>query len=159
MMRIRVVSVGKMKERWWLEAQAEYIKRLSRFARVEIVEVKDSPTPDNPTPAEREAVLRQEAARALPALAGFDAVAVLAIEGKPRTSEQFAAALAPYIHAGKSICFVIGGSLGLSGQIKAEADELLSLSPLTFPHRLARVALLEQLFRAFKILNGEVYHK
>ena len=147
MQKIRIVSVGKMKEKYWLAAQAEYQKRLGRYASLEIVELKDEPTPENPTPREREAVLKKEAGRV-----------VMAIEGREFTSEGFAQALKPYVDGGKSICFVIGGSLGLAREIK-ERGELFSLSRMTFPHRLARVVLLEQIYRAFKILNNENYHK
>ena len=158
MQKIRSVSVGKMKEKYWLAAQAEYQKRLGRYASLEIVELKDEPTPENPTPREREAVLKKEAGRVAKAMEGFDAAAVMAIEGREFTSEGFAQALKPYVDGGKSICFVIGGSLGLAREIK-ERGELFSLSRMTFPHRLARVVLLEQIYRAFKILNNENYHK
>ena len=158
MQKIRIVSVGKMKEKYWLAAQAEYQKCLGRYASLEIVELKDEPTPENPTPREREAVLKKEAGRVAKAMEGFDAAAVMAIEGKEFTSEGFAQALKPYVDGGKSICFVIGGSLGLAREIK-ERGELFSLSRMTFPHRLARVVLLEQIYRAFKILNNENYHK
>ena len=158
MQKIRIVSVGKMKEKYWLAAQAEYQRRLGRYASLEIVELKDEPTPENPTPREREAVLKKEAGRVAKAMEGFDAAAVMAIEGREFTSEGFAQALKPYVDGGKSICFVIGGSLGLAREIK-ERGELFSLSRMTFPHRLARVVLLEQIYRAFKILNNENYHK
>ena len=158
MQKIRIVSVGKMKEKYWLAAQAEYQKRLGRYASLEIVELKDEPPPENPTPREREAVLKKEAGRVAKAMEGFDAAAVMAIEGREFTSEGFAQALKPYVDGGKSICFVIGGSLGLAREIK-ERGELFSLSRMTFPHRLARVVLLEQIYRAFKILNNENYHK
>lgn len=158
MQKIRIVSVGKMKEKYWLAAQAEYQKRLGRYASLEIVELKDEPTPENPTSREREAVLKKEAGRVAKAMEGFDAAAVMAIEGREFTSEGFAQALKPYVDVGKSICFVIGGSLGLAREIK-ERGELFSLSRMTFPHRLARVVLLEQIYRAFKILNNENYHK
>lgn len=158
MQKIRIVSVGKMKEKYWLAAQAEYQKRLGRYASLEIVELKDEPTPENPTSREREAVLKKEAGRVAKAMEGFDVAAVMAIEGREFTSEGFAQALKPYVDGGKSICFVIGGSLGLAREIK-ERGELFSLSRMTFPHRLARVVLLEQIYRAFKILNNENYHK
>ena len=158
MQKIRIVSVGKMKEKYWLAAQAEYQKRLGRYASLEIVELKDEPTPENPTPREREAVLKKEAGRVAKAMEGFDAAAVMAIEGREFTSEGFAQALKPYVDGGKSICFVIGGSLGLAREIK-ERGELFSLSRMTFPHRLARVVLLEQIYRAFKINEGSSYHK
>ena len=159
MNRIRIVSVGKMKERYFLDAQAEYQKRLSRFARVEIVELADEPTPDHPTDAQRAAILKKEGQRIARAAAGYDLTIAMAIEAPPRDSIGFANALAPAFSEGRSLCFVIGGSLGIADEIKKNADLLLSLSPLTFPHRLARIVLLEQLFRSYKIINGETYHK
>ncbi|MBQ9941879.1 MAG: 23S rRNA (pseudouridine(1915)-N(3))-methyltransferase RlmH [Christensenellaceae bacterium] len=148
-----------MKEKYWLEAQSEYVKRLSRFAKVEIVELKDEPTMEDPTEAQRQMVLKKEAERVKKAMEGFDVTSVLAIEAKEEDSLQFAAHMGRHWNAGKSICFIIGGSFGLADEIKAAATEKFSLSRLTFPHRLARIVLLEQLFRAFKICAGEDYHK
>ena len=159
MQKIRIVSVGKLKEKHFVAAQAEYCKMLGRFAKVEIVELRDEPAPPSLSPAEEEAVRRAEGERVLRAAEGFDFVAALAIEGVERDSEGFAAALRPQMDAGKSMCFLIGGSLGLWDGVKRRADALLSLSRMTFPHRIARILLLEQLFRAYKICAGELYHK
>jgi len=159
LIKIRIVSVGKLKEKYWLAAQQEYVKRLSRFAAVEILELKDEPTTERPTPKERGAVLKKEAERIYKAIAGFDVVAILAMEAKERTSEEFSAAISDCFDRGQSMCFVIGGSLGLAEEIKQQGDISISLSRLTFPHRLARILLLEQLFRACKIRANEEYHK
>lgn len=159
MIKIRIVSVGKMKEKYWLAAQAEYIKRLSRFASVEVIEVQDLPTPDAPSPAERDAILKREAEGIIRAIKGFDIICALAIEGAQMSSEAFAGKLKGYFDMGKSVCFIIGGSLGILKDIKDKANVLLSFSQMTFPHRIARIVLLEQVYRAFKIVAGENYHK
>ena len=159
-MKIRIVAVGKIKENYLLEAQTEYVKRLGRFCTVEIVEVADEKDPDRSSPAATSVVLKKEGERVIRAAAGFGNVA-LAIEGRQYTSEQFALEIERISTKGCSpdICFVIGGSLGLAEEIKKNATISFSLSALTLPHRLARIVLLEQLFRAFKILSGETYHK
>ena len=159
MLKLRVVCVGKIREKFWLDAQQEYVKRLSRFVRVEIIELKDEKTPDHPTQAERDVVLKREAERIEGSISGFDIVGVLAIEAKPQDSIAFARQMEYYENLGKSICLVIGGSLGLSEALKRRADISFSLSPMTFPHALARIVLLEQLYRAFKISRHENYHK
>ena len=152
-MKIRIVCVGKMKEDYFQKAQKEYAKRLSRFARLEIVELADERTPDRPTEREKQSVLKKEGERVLKAVEGFDIVSVLAVEAEQMDSEGFAAKL------GESVCYVIGGSLGLAEEVKRQAQEKFSLSRLTFPHRLARIVLLEQLYRGFKICHGQTYHK
>ena len=159
MIKIKIVSVGSMKEKYWLAAQEEYLKRLKRFAQVETAELPDLPTPDDPTDAERRSVLRREGERVKNAVRGYDVVCALAIEGRQYDSPALAKALGAHFDMGRSVCFIIGGSLGLDEDIKRDADMLLSFSRLTLPHRLARIVLLEQLFRSFKILNGESYHK
>ena len=158
-MKIRSVCVGKMKEDYFLKAQKEYAKRLSRFASLEIVELADERTPDRPTEREKQAVLKKEGERVLGAVKGFDIVSVLAVEAQQLDSEGFAAKLGEKEAAGASVCYVIGGSLGLAEEVKNRAQEKFSLSRLTFPHRLARIVLLEQLYRGFKICHGQVYHK
>ena len=159
MIKVRIISVGKMKEKYWLAAQEEYIKRLKRFCTVEIVELADLPTPDNPSEAEKRAILKKEGENVLRAMKGYDIACVLAIEGKELSSEALAAKLGGWFDMGKSICFVIGGSFGLCDEVKRQVDMLLSFSPMTFPHRLMRVILLEQLFRCCKICANESYHK
>ena len=158
-MKIRIVCVGKMKEDYFLKAQAEYAKRLSRFAGLEILELADERTPDRPSQSQKRAVLKKEGERVLRAATGFDVVSVLAVEAHQVDSEAFAKKLGEKEALGKSVCYVIGGSLGLAEEVKQRADELFSLSRLTFPHRLARIVLLEQLYRGFKICHGENYHK
>ncbi len=158
-MKIRIACVGKMKESYFLKAQAEYLKRLSRFAAVEVLELADERTPAFPTEREREAVLKKEGERIKRAMAGFDVASVLAVEAQQMDSEAFAQRLGEKEAQGKSVCYVIGGSFGISEEVKRMAGEKISLSLLTFPHRLARIVLLEQLYRGFKICRGENYHK
>ena len=141
-------------------AQKEYVKRLSRFANVEVREVADEQTPDNPTEAQKKGILQKEAARIEKAAAGFSHIIALAVEGKQETSEEFAGRIEQMMKSGQpDICFIIGGSLGIQEETKKKAEAKLSLSKMTMPHRLARIVLLEQLFRAFKIIAGETYHK
>lgn len=157
--RIRIISVGKMKERYYLQAQGEYIKMLGRFAQVEVVELQDEKNMENPSPAQRQMVLSKEGARIQKAMEGFGYKIVMAIEGQQPDSMAFSKKLEEITLRASSICIVIGGSFGIDEEIKKKADYLLSLSSMTFPHRLARIVLLEQLFRGFKIMNGETYHK
>ena len=157
--RIRIISVGKMKERYYLQAQGEYIKMLGRFAQVEVVELQDEKNMETPSPAQRQMVLSKEGARIQKAMEGFGYKIVMAIEGQQLDSMAFSKKLEEITQRTSSICIVIGGSFGIDEEIKKKADYLLSLSSMTFPHRLARIVLLEQLFRGFKIMNGETYHK
>lgn len=159
MIKLRIVSVGKIKEKYWLSAQAEYLKRMSRYADVELIELQDLPTPQNPSQAERDAILKKEGEGILRAVKGYDITIALAVEGQQMASEAFASKIKSYCDIGKSMCFIIGGSLGIFKDIKDKADILLSFSQFTFPHRLARIVLLEQIYRAFKIMNNENYHK
>lgn len=145
MIKIRLVTVGKLKEEYWRAAVAEYQKRLSRFCAFEIVELPEKSGPA----AEAEEILR--------ALRGH--VIALAVEGKDCSSEQFAEKIKSLTDAGREMTFVIGSSCGLDGRVKAAADELLSFSRLTFPHQMMRAVFLEQLYRAFMINAGAEYHK
>lgn len=145
MMKIRFAVVGKIKESFYREAVAEYLKRLSRFAEVSVVEVAECRT------LEEEAVLLQKQIRG--------SAFVLAIEGQKLSSEVFAKKIKSYIDRGKEITFVIGSSYGLAPAIKERADEKISFSDMTFPHQLMRVILAEQLYRAFMINTGSEYHK
>lgn len=145
MMKIRFAVVGKIKESFYREAVAEYLKRLSRFAEVSVVEVAECRT------LEEEAVLLQKQIRG--------SAFVLAIEGQKLSSEAFAKKIKSYIDRGKEITFVIGSSYGLAPAIKERADEKISFSDMTFPHQLMRVILAEQLYRAFMINTGSEYHK
>ena len=158
-MNTAIVCVGRLKEKYWRDAAAEYEKRLSRFGKCEIVEVGDLPEPQNASPA-LEAQLRQKEGEAiLSKLRQDDTVVALCIEGKQMDSVELAGQLRRYADTGRRVVFVIGGSLGLSPEVVARANMKLSFSPMTFPHQLARVMLLEQVYRACKINAGERYHK
>ena len=158
-MKIRIISVGKMKERYWKEAQQEYSKMLSRFATVEVVEVADERTPEDASTGEIRAILKKEGERVRAALKGVDRFYALASEGTPEDSVAFSLRIAREADSTRSLGFIIGGSFGLAEDLKRDAAGLVSFSKMTFPHRLARIILFEQLFRAFKIAHGETYHK
>ena len=158
-MKIRIISVGKMKERYWKEAQQEYSKMLSRFATVEVVEVADERTPEDASAGEIRAILKKEGERVRAALKGVDRPAALASEGTQEDSVAFSRRIAREADSTRSLGFIIGGSFGLAEDLKRDAAGLVSFSKMTFPHRLARIILFEQLFRAFKIAHGETYHK
>ncbi|HIR26798.1 MAG TPA: 23S rRNA (pseudouridine(1915)-N(3))-methyltransferase RlmH [Candidatus Choladousia intestinigallinarum] len=159
-MKISVVAVGKIKEKYFTEALREYSKRLNRYCRLEIQEVPDEKTPEGASAAFEEQIKEKEGQRILSALKEDAYVVALAIEGKRRTSPDLAAHLEQLTVRGVShLCFVIGGSLGLSASVLERADEKLSFSDLTFPHQLMRVILLEQIYRSFRIIRGEPYHK
>lgn len=159
-MTVKLCCVGKLKESFFIDACAEYQKRLGRFCTVKIAEVPDEKAPETLSPAEEEQVKTREGERLLAAIDPKDHVIALAIGGKRYTSEAFAAHLETLDTRGaRTLAFVIGGSLGLSKAVLRRADETLSLSDMTLPHRLARVVLLEQIFRAYKIRRNEAYHK
>lgn len=145
MIKVNIVCVGKLKESYWRSACDEYVKRLSRFCKVEIREL-----------AERQS-LKEEAEEILRACRGH--IIALAVEGKQRSSEKLAEGVKALCDRGEEITFVIGSSCGLDGSVKAGAHELLSFSEMTFPHQMMRVVLLEQIYRAFMINAGAEYHK
>lgn len=156
-MKFTIVAVGKLKERFWADACAEYLKRLQPYAKTSIVEVTDV---DPARVGGEAAAVEREGASILKALPERAHVVVLAIGGNQRSSEGLSARIDDLGVSGESeICFVIGGSCGVSGDVLARADETLSFGPITLPHNLARVVLLEQLYRACKISRGEPYHK
>lgn len=160
MVAVTLLTVGKLKEKFYREAAAEYEKRLSRFCRLSVTELKDEPTPDNPTERERAVVLQKEGARILEKIPPGAYLAALCVEGKQRSSESFASLLEEAEVRGRGhIVFVIGGSFGLDEAIKRRADLKLSFSQMTFPHQLMRVILLEQIYRGFQIRGGTQYHK
>ena len=160
MQKVTVLCVGKMKERFYIEAAAEYAKRLSRYCRLEIVELPEQRLSESPSPAELERALAREAEAIGAKLSAGASVAALCVEGTPCSSEELAILLARQAAAGdKGLAFVIGGSFGLHASIKEAAWLRLSMSPMTFPHHLARVMLLEQLYRSFQIRAGGKYHK
>lgn len=159
-MRIRIVCIGKLKERYWSEAVEEYSKRLSRYCELEIVQLKEARLPDRASLADEQNVIFEEGQSILKNLKEGSHVITLEIKGKELSSEGLAAYLGELQLEGKSdLTFVIGGSLGLSEQVSARADFRLSFSRMTFPHQMMRVILLEQIYRAFKILRNETYHK
>lgn len=156
-MAFTVVAVGKLKEKFWKAACDEYLKRLQPYMRTRIVEIADI---DPARAGGVDAARRKEGEAILAALPAQAHVILLAIEGKERSSESFSQRLDSLLIQGKSdISFVIGGSDGVSEDVRARADETLSFGPITLPHNLARVVLLEQLYRAEKISRGEPYHK
>lgn len=159
-MTVTVAAVGKLKEKHYADACAEYVKRLGAFCKIELVELPEARLPANPSPAELVAALRIEAAAITAALPQNTSLVTLCIEGKPLSSEAFAATLNGMALNGTSrVAFIIGGSNGLDESIKSRAELRLSMSTMTFPHHLARVMLLEQLYRAFSINAGGKYHK
>ena len=158
-MNIAVIGVGKLRERCWRDAADEYIKRLSRYARIEEIEVNDLPEPQNSSPAIQAQLCRREGEAILGKIRPDDTVVALCIDGQALDSVRFSKRLTALGDSGKRVVFVIGGSLGLSPEVVARAQLKLSFSPMTFPHQLARVMLLEQLYRACKIAAGERYHK
>lgn len=159
-MGVRILCLGKLRERFFADAAAEYGKRLSRLMPVQVVELPDEQEPARPSDALCERVMRTEAERLLKVIEPQEYVIALCVEGKQPSSEELAEKLDLLFTAGKSrVAFVIGGSLGLHAEVLARADERMSMSRMTFPHQLARVVLLEQLYRAAKIRAGERYHK
>ncbi|WEV43738.1 23S rRNA (pseudouridine(1915)-N(3))-methyltransferase RlmH [Lactobacillus sp. ESL0684] len=159
-MKIKIVCVGKLKEKYFQAAIAEYCKRLSRFAKVELIQVADEKAPEKYSLAQQEQVKAIEGNRILSKIQPKDYVYVTAIKGKERSSEEFAHELqdlATYGHS--TLTFVIGGSLGTSQAVNQRADSLLSFGKLTMPHQLMRVVLIEQIYRGFMINSGSPYHK
>ena len=159
MQRITVLCVGKLKEKFYADAAAEYCKRLSRYCKIEVTELPETRLPEDPSPAEIKKALAAEATAIRQKLEG-GAVVAMCIEGQTCSSEALSKKLAAFALEGKSkVAFLIGGSFGLDETLKKQADWRLSMSPMTFPHHLARVMLLEQIYRAFKINEGSSYHK
>ena len=158
-MNITILAVGKLKDRFFEEGCAEYAKRLGRYCALSVREAADEKAPENLSPAQAEQVKEREGKRLLSLLEPKDHVIALTVTGKAYTSEGLAERIGQLRDQGKNVSCLIGGSLGLSKEAVDRADEELSLSKLTLPHRLARLVLLEQLYRSFKILNHETYHK
>lgn len=159
-MRITVVCVGKIKEKFYRDAIAEFEKRLSKYCKYEIVEVADEKTPDNASHAEEEQIKEKEGTRILSKIKDDAFVCTLEIAGKKFTSVAFASWMEKLTVSGKShIVFVIGGSLGLHSSVLARSNQAISFSDMTFPHQLMRVILSEQIYRGFRIMNNEPYHK
>ncbi len=160
MQHVTVLCVGRLKEKFYADAAAEYGKRLQRYCRLELIELPEQRLPDAPSPAEVRQALAAEGNAIREKLPKGGAVVAMCIEGQTCSSEELSKRLAAFALEGKSrITFLIGGSFGLDETLKKEADWRLSMSPMTFPHHLARVMLLEQLYRACQIAEGTRYHK
>lgn len=159
-MNISIIAVGKVKEKYLVSGIEEYLKRLTPYAKVTITEIKEEQAPENLSPNEMNQIKDREGERILAAIKPDTTVIALAIEGKQLSSEELAKLLDDYATYGKSnVAFIIGGSLGLSDAVLKRADFKLSFSRMTFPHQLMRLILVEQVYRAFKIVRGEPYHK
>ena len=159
-MKIKIVTVGKLKEKYLKDGIEEYSKRISRFATVEMIELADEKTPDRASDSENEKILELEGNRIISKIGDREFVVVLAIEGKTLSSEEFSKQLEQAsINGYSTLTFVIGGSLGLSPQVKKRANLFLSFGRLTLPHQLMRLVLTEQIYRAFTIQQGSPYHK
>lgn len=160
MQRVSVICVGKLKERFYADAAAEYVKRLSRYCKLDVVELPEERLPDDPSPALIDAALAREADAIRAKLPPSSCLIAMCVEGRMRSSEELAHLMAAWANRGeKQLVFLIGGSFGLHPSIKAQAAAQLSMSPMTFPHHLARVMLLEQIYRAYQINAGTKYHK
>ncbi|MFJ8459984.1 23S rRNA (pseudouridine(1915)-N(3))-methyltransferase RlmH [Lysinibacillus xylanilyticus] len=159
-MNITIVSVGKLKEKYLKMGIDEYVKRLGGYAKMDLIEVPDEKAPEQLSDAEMEIVKKKEGERILSKIGPDTYVIALAINGKMKTSEQMAADLESLMTYGKSkIAFVIGGSLGLHDDVLKRADDQQSFGKMTLPHQLMKLVLVEQIYRSFRIMKGEPYHK
>lgn len=159
-MKITVITVGKIKEKYLKDAITEYSKRLSKYCKLEIVEVADEKTPDNASEVVEESIRSKEAERILKYVKEDAFVITLEINGNQLSSEELASKIEKLGVQGTShIIFIIGGSIGLGREVLQKSDFALSFSKMTFPHQLMRVVLLEQVYRSYRIINGEPYHK
>ena len=160
MQRVTVLCVGKLKEKFYIDAAAEYVKRLQRHCKLELIELPEQRLPDDPSPAEIQKALRTEGDAIRERLPKGGAVIALCIEGRPCSSGELSRRMAEFGVQGKTqLTFLIGGSVGLDEDLKRQADWRLSMSPMTFPHHMARIMLLEQIYRAYQIAGGAKYHK
>lgn len=160
MQRVTVLCVGKLKEKFYIDAAAEYVKRLQRHCKLELIELPEQRLPDEPSPAEIQKALRTEGDAIRERLPKGGAVIALCIEGRPCSSQELSRRMAEFGVQGKTqLTFLIGGSVGLDEDLKRQADWRLSMSPMTFPHHMARIMLLEQIYRAYQIADGTKYHK
>ncbi|OCA81183.1 23S rRNA (pseudouridine(1915)-N(3))-methyltransferase RlmH [Pradoshia sp. D12] len=159
-MNISIITVGKLKEKYLKQGIGEYVKRLSAYAKIDIIEIPDEKAPETLSEMEMLQVKAKEGERILAKISDDTHVIALAIEGKMKSSEELAETIDKLATYGKSkIAFVIGGSLGLSKDVMKRANDTLSFSKMTFPHQLMRLILVEQVYRAFRINRGEPYHK
>ena len=160
MLSVTLICVGKMKERFYIDAAAEYSKRLGAYCKLDIIELPEAPRSTSPSAAEISAAMKREASAIFEKIPKGAAVVAMCVEGKQRSSEAFSSMLQDFASSGASrVCFIIGGSDGLDDSVKKLAAQRLSMSEMTFPHHLARVMLLEQIYRGFKIAEGGRYHK
>lgn len=160
MYNITILCVGKLKEKFYIEASGEYLKRLSRYCKLNLVELKEERLPENPSQAQIDTALAKEADAIRAKLPPNSSIVAMCIEGRLRSSTEMADMIATWGNSSaKNLVFIIGGSFGLHPSIKSQAWTTLSMSPMTFPHHLARVMLLEQIYRTFQILEGTKYHK
>ena len=160
MLGVKLICVGKMKERYFLDAFEEYRKRLGAYCRLELEELPEQRLPQEPSPREIENALEREGAEILRCVPSGSAVVAMCVEGTQKSSPELAKALEGFANSGKGrVCFIVGGSFGLSPAVKSSAGLRLSMSKMTFPHHLARVMLIEQIYRAFSISSGGKYHK
>ncbi|MFS1664165.1 23S rRNA (pseudouridine(1915)-N(3))-methyltransferase RlmH [Streptococcus sp. zg-JUN1979] len=159
-MKIKIITVGKLKEKYLKDGILEYSKRLGRFTKLELIELVDEKTPDKASAKENEAILQKEGERILAKLSERDYIFALAIEGAELSSEAFSKTMSQVTIQGYStVTFIIGGSLGLSSDVKKRAHQLLSFGRFTLPHQLMRLVLVEQIYRSFMIQQGSPYHK
>ncbi len=159
-MNIAIISVGKLKEKYLKLGIEEYTKRLGSYAKIDLIEVADEKAPENLSEADMEIVKKKEGERILAKIGTDTYVIALAIEGKMKSSEQLAEDIQSLMTYGRSkVAFVIGGSLGLHEEVMKRSDEKLSFSKMTLPHQLMKLVLVEQVYRAFRIMKGEPYHK
>ena len=160
MLSIYLVCVGRLKERFYQDACAEYLKRLSPYCKLTLLELPEERLPQSPSQGQIDAALEKEGQAIRSKLPPNTSLVCLCVEGRLRSSEELASLVQTWEHnSAKHLAFVIGGSCGLAESLKAEAWVRLSMSPMTFPHHLARVMVLEQLYRVFKINEGSNYHK
>lgn len=157
-MNISIITIGKLKEKYLKQGIQEYLKRLSSYAKVEIIELADEKAPENLSESEMEQVKQKEGERILAKISDDTYVIALAINGKQKSSEELAKEIDSLATYGKSkVAFVIGGSLGLSSEVMKRSNAALSFSKMTFPHQLMRLVLVEQIYRAFRIIRNEPY--
>ena len=160
MLSVHLICVGKLKEKFYLEASSEYLKRLSGYCKLTLTELPEEKLPQDPSRAQIDAALEREAAAIRAKIPQNASLVAMCVEGRLRSSEELAQVVQEWEHsAAKHLVFVIGGSYGMAESLKKQAWMKLSMSPMTFPHHLARVMVLEQIYRAFKINEGSSYHK
>lgn len=160
MLTVKLICVGKMKEKYYIDAFEEYRKRLGAYCRFELEELTEQRLPENPSEKEINAALEKEGAEIIKRIPSGAAVTAMCVEGRQKSSPELAKQISSWASSGKSkLCFLIGGSFGMSRTVKVRADLCLSMSEMTFPHHLARVMLAEQIYRAFTINEGSKYHK